>query len=288
MIKYLLLFASCLVLAQKATLFPVKKGDKWGFADNKQKFIIAPQYDFANPFAEYNVYDPLQKKYKKVMAATVKLEKKSKCILEDNTEISCAKLEDLSTSIGASIYEFSDDDYRKERKEIEDKNLEVINQIPQDIRNKYQKIEVFKNGLLLFLVKNNEKSGIIDNTGKIIVPLVNDFIEGHVYETTTPGKYELYFVGTNLKPLPDRYYLRDGKFLIESYSPFSVASMSGSFVKVSDKNRKIKIYNVTHQKYINDKTYDKVLNTFSNGMMIVERDGAEFYIDEAGTEHKSK
>ncbi|KFF15893.1 WG repeat-containing protein [Chryseobacterium sp. JM1] len=288
MVKYLFLFASCFVLAQKATLFPLKKGDKWGFADEKQKFIIAPQYDFASPFVEYKIYDSQQKTYKNVMSANVKLEKKSKCILEDNTEINCASLEDLSTSIETSFYEISQDDYTKQRKRTDDKNLESISQIPQDIRNKYQKIEAFQNSSLLFLVKNNEKSGIIDNTGRIIVPLVNDFIEGHVYETTTAGKYDLYFVGVNLKPLPDRYYLRDGKFLIESYSPFSVASMSGSFVKVSGKNRKIKIYNLTYQKYINDKTYDKVLNTFSNGMMVVERDGEEFYIDEAGKEHKSK
>lgn len=287
--KYWFLFFSCIIFAQQPNLYPVKKGEKWGYYDGIKKIVITPQYDFAEPFSDYRIYDPSSRKYNKVRSATVVINGKKKCILPDSSEINCSKLSnDASEDSGINAYDISQQQYEVQQKAIENENRELINQIPLEIRSKYDKINRFNQSLPLFLVVKNGKSGIIENNGNVVLPLVNDFVEGHVYETATAGKYDLYFVGVNLKPVPDKYYLRDGKFLIESYSPFSTASDSGSFIKVSDKNKKIKIYNLTYKKYINDKTYDKTPGLFSNGMMLVERNGQQFYIDETGKEFKSK
>src|SRR6185436_9147970 len=49
-----LLFSLC-AFAQQAVLaphllLPIKSGGQWGYADTAKKIVIAPQFDFANPF----------------------------------------------------------------------------------------------------------------------------------------------------------------------------------------------------------------------------------------------
>jgi hypothetical protein len=185
-----------------------------------QKIVITPQYDFAEPFSDYRIYDPSSRKYNKVRSATVVMNGKE-MYSPDSSEINCSKLSnDASEDSGINAYDISQEQYEVQQKAIENENQELINQIPVEIRSKYDKINRFNQSLPLFLVVKNGKSGIIENNGNVVLPLVNDFVEGHVYETATAGKYDLYFVGVNLKPVPDKYYLKMENFLLKAILHF--------------------------------------------------------------------
>ncbi len=58
--KVLLLLCAglCLIVnetvAQKNVLVPYRKGDKWGYCRLNKSVVIAPKYDDASPFSEYD------------------------------------------------------------------------------------------------------------------------------------------------------------------------------------------------------------------------------------------
>lgn len=280
------LLLSSFVFGQKATLFPAKKGDQWGFVDQNNKLVIAPQYDLAYPFKEYKVYNPQSKNYTHVMSAHVRLNNQSKCIAENNTEIDCKKLEDPS-EVKDDFTSATETEVKAMERKAENEKQEIISQLPKNIQEQYERIDVFSKSIPLFLVKKKGKSGIINNTGKLIIPADYDYIEGHGYETS-PGKFEPYFIaGPYTRTGVNQYFTKDGKLFLDNYQPYSSIHQFGKLTIVTDKNGKRKIYNLPARKYINDKTYDK-FSWFTDGMMLVERDGKEFYIDESGKEYIAK
>ncbi|KPE49561.1 WG repeat-containing protein [Chryseobacterium indologenes] len=285
------LLLSSFVFGQKATLFPVKKGNQWGFVDQNNKLVIAPQYDLAYPFKEYKVYNSQSKNYTHVMSAHVRLNNQSKCIAENNTEIDCKKLKDISETADndtySSIMSATETEVKAMERKAENEKQEIISQLSKDIQEQYESIDVFAKSTPLFLVKKNGKSGIINNTGKLIIPADYDYIEGHSYETS-PGKFEPYFIaGPYTRTGVHQYFTKDGKLFLDNYQPYSSIHQFGKLTIVADKNGKKKIYSLPARKYINDKTYDK-FSWFTDGMMLVERAGKEFYIDESGKEYIAK
>ncbi|WP_160140150.1 WG repeat-containing protein [Chryseobacterium sp. c4a] len=285
------LLLPCFIFTQKPTLFPLKKGDKWGYGDKNNKFVIAPQYDFAYPFSEYKVYDPQLKKYSNQMSAKVQLSDKTKCILENNTEISCSKLEDPSfTDDESTFISATEEEIKEMRRKSDNAEQNIINQTPEILKNTYKKVNVLSTSPLLFLVEKDNKKGVVNNTGNTVVPIEYDYIQPHAYQNPS-GSYETYMVAglysINSNML-DKYYSKDGKIFLESYYPYSPADLSGKFIKIADKDKKIRIYSLNSQKYINNSAYNKVLDTFSKGMMLVERNGIQFYIDDSGKEYKSE
>ncbi|MDR6922254.1 WG repeat-containing protein [Chryseobacterium sp. 2987] len=280
------LLLSSFVFGQKATLFPAKKGDQWGFVDQNNKLVIAPQYDLAYPFKEYKVYNPQSKNYTHVMSAHVRLNNQSKCIAENNTEIDCKKLEDPS-EVTDDFTSATETEVKTMERKAENEKQDIISQLPKDIQEQYERIDVFAKSTPLFLVKKNGKSGIINNTGKLIIPADYDYIEAHGYETS-PGKFEPYIIaGPYTSTGVHQYFTKDGKIFLENYQRYSSIHQFGKLTIVADKNGKRKIYNLPARKYINDKTYDK-FSWFTDGMMLVGRDGKEFYIDESGKEYIAK
>ncbi|MDR2237125.1 MAG: WG repeat-containing protein [Chryseobacterium sp.] len=277
------LLLSCSVFGQNATLFPAKKGDKWGFVDQNNKLVIAPQYDVAYPFKEYKAYDPQARSYKKVMSARVRLHDQSKCILENHTETDCKKLEDPSEYTD-NFTSATETEVKAMQKKASDEKQEIISQLPENIRKQYDSVDLLSRSPLLFMVKKNGKSGIISNTGNVIIPIAYNYIETHRYETT-PDHYEFYFIAVSHNNTgPYQYYSKEGKLFLENYQPYSSIHQFGKFAAVTDKKGKKKIYSQVAGKYINDKTYDK-LSMFTDGMMLVTREGKDFYIDESGKEY---
>ena len=195
----------------------------------------------------------------------------------------------LGFSQNTMTYTMTSEEYDILRKKKDAQNQEAVNEIHEEVRKKYEKVEKFHPHLdAYFLVTKNKKQGIIDKEGKTIVPIYSEFVEIKTFCNNLTAKTDFYFVGSTLNVFPYQYYTKDGKLLFESYFYYRKATENGRFIKVWTKDQKIKIYDFQLQKFIINKNYNKTDGYFSSGMLKVERNGIHYLLSEAGKENKTK
>jgi hypothetical protein len=161
--KKLFLTLGCLSLAlftfsQTHFLVPFRDGDKWGYADTLGKIVIACKYQEANLF-DYNAAMP-----QLPSAAIVKLDGHIMAINEKGTIIVPAKYESITinhTHDGLSF--IVENKYGRKGLFQDGKELIpcIYEQITPDANDSY-------------LVQKNDLFGMINSSGKVIVPVMYD------------------------------------------------------------------------------------------------------------------
>lgn len=265
------IFFSITAYSQQKTLdenlIPVQKDGKWGFTDSNLKFVIEPQYEDASPFA------PSKYKNEVIKVAKVKIDDENICIKIDNTAIDCNAVQ--------RIYPFNVETSVQLKSESE--TIPKIDNEQENFEKKfsknYDKSELFYKNPLLFLVNKGKASGIVDQNNKIVVPL-----DYHFIRRTGLKKQLLIQAGKG-----DKYYFYNttGKFILETnYGAFSVKENSTLWIVDVGDERQFKVFNFETEKFINDKTYDGIVDSmFRNGFLRIQRGNKEFYIDEMGKEY---
>lgn len=259
---------------------------KWGFMDENKKLMIPAQYDQVYPFAEYKIFDKAEKKYENVYLAKVFDKKNMKCLLSDNTNLPCANLSSTSENFSTSVY-FTDEDEIQRKKLIrENEDRKIIDDFQKKVPDWFDGIKIINRTPLFFEVKKNNKFGIANESGDIIVPINFDFNEPKNF-TNQQGNQEIYFIGSFMYPsdAPNEYFSGNGKLLLKNYIPYVPILQSGKLIKVKNKEGKYTIYNIQKRKFINKKQYDKVASSYQNGYLLTERKDKEFFIDETGKEY---
>ena len=283
--KYLFLLLPFLFCAQNGKLIPVKVGSKWGFMDAKNTLIIPAKYDRANPFAEYERYDKTERKIKKITLAKVFEDRKMKCILADNTELPCDNLSRASENSSSDILTESESKIRQAEMMRREKDEKIIDDFKKQNIGQFDDVKIAAKNPLLFRITKNKKYGITDEKGTVIIPADFEIIETKSF-SNSQGKHEAYFIGKSLDPKTSNLYFSDrGKKFAENFMPYFPVHPSGNLIKIQDSKGKYRIYNFQQKKYINKNYYDKLDSSYDNGLLLAERNGSEFYIDETGKEY---
>ncbi|KQT19284.1 hypothetical protein ASG31_18070 [Chryseobacterium sp. Leaf404] len=254
LIKNILLLVPVFYFPQKP-LIPVKIENKWGFMDENKKLVIPAQYDQAYPFAEYKIFDKEEKKYKNVSLAKVFEKKNMKCILSTNINLPCTNLSSNSENSATSVF-FADEDEILRKKIIrEDEDRKIIDDFQKKVPDQFEGIKIITHTPLFFEVKKNNKFGVANESGDIIVPINFDFTEPKSF-TNQQRNQEIYFIGKFMYPsdAPTEYFSRNGKLLLKSYMPYFPILQSGTLIKVQDKEGNYIIYNIQERKFINKKS----------------------------------
>jgi hypothetical protein len=157
-IVYLAFILSGISFGQNQIMIPYVKNSKWGFSDIDKKILIAPQYDSVC-FFERTIVNQ-----KKISYAFAFLNKRVGIIDSQNKRLLPIQYLDL-----VRIYE-SDFFIAKN----EQNKFGLISLTSVALPFEYELIRSIMNNS--FLVKKNNKIGVVDFQGKIVIPVIYDQI----------------------------------------------------------------------------------------------------------------
>ncbi|MEO0037488.1 MAG: hypothetical protein RIQ59_699 [Bacteroidota bacterium] len=281
-------------------LIPVVKSNKWGFTDRKMHFVIKPTYDaIVYPFTAYEV--PNTNRIDTL--AYVKEGEEKFFINKKGLKIEAPKGFSHYDRLDAPTVETSVFDEEQERARIKKEEFGIINDSisgKKGIRNQrtgaiivepqYDGIrKIFSNldnSYDLYSVNLKKKYGVITTTGKVVLNLEYDFIEGVRYFDEnytycfTVRKDQLVCVindKNNTLVCSDNYIDGGG----------SGIQHIGLFTGKKDKLRYL--YDYAKQQFINKIGYNEIdYSGYQEGLLQVKRGNKTFYIDEKGIEFQVK
>lgn len=298
---FITILISNLIFAQNLpSLIPVYKNNKWGFTNRKMHFIIKPTYDaVVYPFTAYEV--PNTNRVDTL--AYVKEGEEKFFINKKGLKIEAPKDFSYYDRLDVPQEESSVFDEEQERDRIKKEEFGVIVDSitgKKGIRNQhtgailvqpqYDGIrKIFSNldnSYDLYSINLKKKYGVITTTGKVVLNLDYDFIEGVRYfdENYTycfsVRRDQLICVvnDKNITLVCSDNYIDGGGSGIQHI---------GLFTGKKDKLRYL--YDYAKQKFINKIGYNEVdYSGYQEGLLQVKRDNKTFYIDEKGIEFQVK
>jgi hypothetical protein len=298
---FLLLLLGYLLSAQNLpSLIPVAKSNKWGFTDRKMHFVIKPTYDaIVYPFTAYEVPNTnridtlayvkegeekffINKKGLKINAPKgfsyydrLDAPKEENAIFDEVQEQAMIKKEEFGILI---------DSVTGKKGLLNQRTFVVLVQPKYDgIRKIFSNIDSSTD---LYSVNLNKKYGVITTTGKVILNLDFNFIEGvryfdenNNYCFSVMKDQLLCIVNDKNKTLVcTDEYIDGGSSGIQHI---------GLFTGKKDKLRYL--YDYAKQQFINKIGYDQIdYSGYQEGLLQVKRGNKTFYIDEKGIEFQVK
>ena len=281
-------------------LIPVIKNNKWGFANRKMQFVIKPTYDaIVYPFTAYQI----PKTNSTDTLAYVKLGEEKFFINKKGLKINVPKDFNYYDRMDVPQEETSVFDEEQEQARIKKEEFGIINDSitgKKGIRNQrtgailvppqYDGIrKIFSNldkSYDLYSVNLNKKYGVITTTGKVVLNLEYNFIEGVRYFDDNNNyffsvrKDQLLCIvnDKNISLVCSDNYIDGGGSGIQHL---------GLYTGKTDKLRYL--YDYSLQKFINKIGYDQIdYSGYQEGLLQVKRGDKTFYIDEKGIEFQLK
>lgn len=156
----------------KTDLIPILVNDKYGFCDKDGRIVIAPKFDEAEPFVINKLYYIINKdkNYGKADFATVKLKdkyyrinKSGKLVFKFNPD----EIEEVREYKKPVYKEFNEGN----KKGIKLDSTVIINCLYDEIYH-----PDFYDNEFPFRVKKDNKYGMIDTNGKLLIPAIYDDI----------------------------------------------------------------------------------------------------------------